>query len=394
MEDAIVLLTCVSLGMLQAGPDIGWCLYGEKEILSRSREIFVDRKGFHSVFYYPKYGCLALLHTNEHAMVGSLFVTILGLDKYEQDGHPVPGGGTYDFIGRPTDFQSLPAGEIFVKDVNDIRNRFEQLLGKASQRKGDDRSSQGGTRQGHQFTPALILALWRQAIANDGRDRIPVGGFTDNGVHTGGQPRNTSFPLVEAFFRWALREAGDNHGSLFLRFSVYLDLRIMEALMNDVDRQLETLSAPRVRSLLDCAFRGLRDAAEKFSLLDEGIFHLNGLLDAAQSLRRRIEETARSLQRGEAQKYVLPDVDRELTHPEALRNPVLHLETGSPWDKPRAENLVDIRRRTMDNIGLLPVFECSEGSTFAKLLLWSQSGSLMPVRLLPNVWLVIRLVLC
>lgn len=61
-------------------------------------------------------------------------------------------------------------------------------------------------KQGHQRTPAMIEALLKDAkAAVDGEkqrlDHNPGGGFTDVGLHTGGTPRDTAWPLVREVFQ-------------------------------------------------------------------------------------------------------------------------------------------------------------------------------------------------
>ena len=99
---------------------------------------------------------------------------------------------------------SVPADR-FPAFLANLRAAFS----KAEQRKGDERSAHGDERQGHQRTPAMILALMIQALeqtaigedssgaqAGEAAEQKPRGGFTDVGLHTGGTPRDTAWPLV------------------------------------------------------------------------------------------------------------------------------------------------------------------------------------------------------
>lgn len=96
----------------------------------------------------------------------------------------------------------LPAGLLQA-----FHSTLAAVLAKAKKRKGDERSAAGG-HQGHQKTPAMIRALALQALeqlaAGEGakvKERVPQGGFTDVGLHTGGQPRDTAWPLVREVFK-------------------------------------------------------------------------------------------------------------------------------------------------------------------------------------------------
>jgi hypothetical protein len=60
------------------------------------------------------------------------------------------------------------------------------------------------SKSGFQRTPAFILAVIKDALVQlqpqqgcSRQDSMPRGGFTDVGLHTGGMPRATAWPLVQ-----------------------------------------------------------------------------------------------------------------------------------------------------------------------------------------------------
>ena len=86
-----------------------------------------------------------------------------------------------------------------------------ELLSKAAERKGDKRSA-AGNEQGNQKTPAMIQAVLQDALAKREEGVTPPrGGFTDVGLHTGGLPRNTSWPLVRAVLQSVLEPTFYRH---------------------------------------------------------------------------------------------------------------------------------------------------------------------------------------
>jgi hypothetical protein len=105
----------------------------------------------------------------------------------------------------------MPCGAVPAEHHAGFLRTLQDLLRKAEARKGDNRSAAGG-KQGHQKTPAFVHALALQALeitiaegeagcgSNDEADEVeprqPRGGFTDVGLHTGGTPRDTAWPLV------------------------------------------------------------------------------------------------------------------------------------------------------------------------------------------------------
>ena len=111
-----------------------------------------------------------------------------------------------------------------------------QLLSKAQQRKGDKRSA-AANDQGNQKTPTMIQAVLVDALASE-EDGVtaPRGGFTDVGLHTGGLPRNTSWPLVRAVMQAVLEDAG--HDLLHRHLMAQLKLWLAEMAARTLPRSL------------------------------------------------------------------------------------------------------------------------------------------------------------
>ena len=142
-------------------------------------------------------------------LVGTLSIIVLGLDPHEFDiqwNTCNQGADSYDHLGKAKGYKNLLVGTLHKSDLPDVVNRFNEIFTEALSRKRDQRSA-AGNEQGHQKTPAFILALLKQAVQNNGKTFKPKGGFTDNGLHTGGKPRNTSFPLVGSLFEFRLTHA-------------------------------------------------------------------------------------------------------------------------------------------------------------------------------------------
>ena len=65
-----------------------------------------------------------------------------------------------------------------------------------------EKRSAGHNARGRQLTPTFVEAVLRDVLADPeakaGERKVtnPHGGFTDVGRHTGGEPRNTAWPLV------------------------------------------------------------------------------------------------------------------------------------------------------------------------------------------------------
>lgn len=100
----------------------------------------------------------------------------------------------------------IHAGTVCEEKYEALLLNLKEAFAKAELRDGRKRSAAGG-KQGHQRTPAMIEALLEDAKAaledseRDVVENIPRGGFTDVGRHTGGEPRDTAWPLVREVFR-------------------------------------------------------------------------------------------------------------------------------------------------------------------------------------------------
>ena len=97
------------------------------------------------------------------------------------------------------------------ESLSHILQSVQARLVQAESRTGDKRSAAGG-KQGHQKTPAFIVAIVRDAIEDIPLDEDPSschqpsGGLTDVGLHTGGALRPTSWPLAASVARVAFEQ--------------------------------------------------------------------------------------------------------------------------------------------------------------------------------------------
>jgi hypothetical protein len=105
----------------------------------------------------------------------------------------------------------MPCGVIPAEHHAPFLELLHNLIRQAEMVTGNSRSAAGG-KQGHQKTPAFVHALALKALeitiaeaeagsgskdeAEEVEPRQPRGGFTDVGLHTGGTPRDTAWPLV------------------------------------------------------------------------------------------------------------------------------------------------------------------------------------------------------
>ena len=174
------------------------------------------------------------------------------------------------------------------------------LLAQAAARKGEKRTA-AANDQGHQKTPSMIKAVLEDALA--GRDdgcTAPRGGFTDVGLHTGGLPRNTSWPLVVAVLQELLEDA--QHEAFFRMAMAQMKLWLAElitAMSKSPTAKRGVVRATTVNNCMQVLTAAVREGAgladEQTHVRDgERRRHEIGAFEARCVLvRAQLEETAR-----------------------------------------------------------------------------------------------------
>jgi hypothetical protein len=198
----------------------------EREALNSAVEVFNTRapelqRPPHITCWFGEYGCV-LLATEQR--VGRVQLNIVCLDEWAFQVHSGLERKIQTSHASPVAVVIINVGEIDKAKYNEFCVLVQQLLAKSEQCHEDKRSA-GYNEQGNQKTPALV-----QAILEDAMNKLlqnttltaPPGGFTDVGLHTGGRPRNTCWPLVRAVMQVRLEAA--QHHSLF-RFAM-LQMRL------------------------------------------------------------------------------------------------------------------------------------------------------------------------
>ena len=247
------------------------------------------------------------------------------------------------------------------------------LLAQAAARKGEKRTA-AANDQGHQKTPSMIKAVLEDALA--GRDdgcTAPRGGFTDVGLHTGGLPRNTSWPLVVAVLQELLEDA--QHEAFFRMAMAQMKLWLAElitAMSKSPTAKRGVVRATTVNNCMQVLTAAVREGAgladEQTHVRDgERRRHEIGAFEARCVLvRAQLEETARLHAETLASEFHLPALSKsELP----CSNPAL-----SPPEETRPtrgpEGLGVARKKAESNLGWLPAPPKPTDHTTAGLLFW------------------------
>ena len=210
----------------------------------------VTSEGDSETLWLPAYGASALFVPDptggcQPGPVVRVFFT--GLDGWQFRVHNGPSGYGHTAAPRAGGESALPAVpnfELPAADVREYESRFRSLLATMQERTGSQRHATLNDDKGHQRTPAFILsvlmdsldyALIRDDKTHPSPESKARGGFTDVGLHTGGEPRNTSWPLVSATFCTALqlRHGADPH-LLHASALALLDARVLGGLLSSM----------------------------------------------------------------------------------------------------------------------------------------------------------------
>ena len=373
-------------------PPLDWCSDEDLEAIRECKTLLENGTDslIKRITFYPEYGsALCVLSPNE--MVGEVSILVLGLDNHEFYVHPngEKGPECYDHLAVAKDYKPLFVGLVLESELNNFMKLFKELLSEAQLRTGNQRSA-NFNKQGHQKTPAFILAIAKQALLNTGTSEEPKGGFTDNGLHTGGRPRNTCFPLVRSLLNFRLSQAAAHQGadSLFQRLVTFFDLRVADEYLKIGTVLGSDVAYGCKRMNLDKAMKILETASRKFSFLDEVILLTDGLLQYAKHVKSKIEETLKSSADFERSRFSLKHLQNEMSRDKPFRNPRIRVG-GRPSPHP-SSSASDIRENTRRNIGLLPIYSWKSGLDIQRMHDWCLSPQFSPCTSLVNGWLLLR----
>ncbi|KAL7472894.1 hypothetical protein ACHAXS_014340 [Conticribra weissflogii] len=253
-----------------------WITKSELDSMGLAINILLSKEPSKSIKWYPEYGCALLLAKGVGCTPGVVAWNLISLDLHRFDTMSKLNSNTYEYVdtANATDYEVLHIGTSTQDQTNELMSAFNRFYVEAQAVTGNDRSSRGGDRLGHQRTPAFIHALFRKAFG--AQNVAPRGGFTDVGLHTGGEKRDTAWPLVFSILRQLLYTTSSNGSPEYFssKISAYFGLYVakvtLDQYLGDKGSFREVSNAPH--KLLDFAYRILQSAARKASMLaDDGI---------------------------------------------------------------------------------------------------------------------------
>jgi hypothetical protein len=174
---------------------------------------------------FTRYGCVLLAYSilgSEAHRMSHLY--LLGLDEWNMRTDLTSHGMAYSSSSE--EWKRLSLGRMKTDRIDGLIKLVSDLIKRLN---GRDISS-GEKKKGHQRTPACIEAVVRDAIKfyalNQDRHnllareldnildngRLPRGGFTDVGRHSGGQARETTWPLAKAVIGSFMEQSQSHSG--------------------------------------------------------------------------------------------------------------------------------------------------------------------------------------
>lgn len=273
--------------------------------------------------WFPKYGCALQM---EVISVSSIALKLVFLDGWTHVKHFPPG---QDCIHSavPKHFSALNCGSIRPDLKQKLLDELQLQIEKAKLRTGVARSA-GFNELGHQKTPQFIAALVRiaktsLAASGSGKDssksvvtqRVIKGGTTDVGMHTGGQSRDTCWPLVQAVVQQHLLGSGALYEKTMIQFKLCLVLEktaAMESMAAAGDFSADAASATsflRFWEVAEDAFCMLQTTVLEIVALVERGYDASAIEVTCAVARQRINDAVSRMNDRTRARYTLPPSD-------------------------------------------------------------------------------------
>ncbi|KAE8991281.1 hypothetical protein PF011_g18002 [Phytophthora fragariae] len=321
--------------------------------------------------WLPMYGC-AIQRTVVNAAVVKL--DMLFVDGWERTLHFLSTGECVH-SSVPKSHRLFHCVDLKTVLTAKFRDAFASTLHEAQQCERSRRSA-ATSELGHQKTPQFVAAVVRRAVASitgtaDQSNSLPKGGTTDVGQHTGGQPRDTCWALVQA----AIAQNLCCGQGLFRNVMVMFQLSLLRSAVRNAERVFNcgVVDVKKGCDLVDDLFFMLQTVVQGAVELFECGYDVEAVQEQCAVLKSTMEEFVDKLNCQTAMIYRLPD-SRTL---QKLHRTKCDLEIVSPEkfkDSKGDDSSENRRLRALTNLSgceFIDVNTCS----LAELLQWVKSGA-------------------
>ncbi|KAE9292554.1 hypothetical protein PF001_g18668 [Phytophthora fragariae] len=321
--------------------------------------------------WLPMYGC-AIQRTVVNAAVVKL--DMLFVDGWERTLHFLSTGECVH-SSVPKSHRLFHCVDLKTVLTAKFRDAFASTLHEAQQCERSRRSA-ATSELGNQKTPQFVAAVVRRAVASitgtaDQSNSLPKGGTTDVGQHTGGQPRDTCWALVQA----AIAQNLCCGQGLFRNVMVMFQLSLLRSAVRNAERVFNcgVVDVKKGCDLVDDLFFMLQTVVQGAVELFECGYDVEAVQEQCAVLKSTMEEFVDKLNCQTAMIYRLPD-SRTL---QKLHRTKCDLEIVSPEkfkDSKGDDSSENRRLRALTNLSgceFIDVNTCS----LAELLQWVKSGA-------------------
>lgn len=261
------------------------------------------------VTWFPVYGCSLRA---EVTSVAAIVLKLVFPDGWTHVQHFLPSGECVH-SAVPTKIRVLMCGQLDPACYADFDQTLQHELDQARTRTGSQRSA-ATNDVGHQKTPQFIAAIVKKALAAvDGGcagSFAPRGGTTDVGQHTGGQPRDTCWPVVAATLQCDLRDGG----LLWLKALASFELSLLQTELRSVEQGFQASGADgreccvtKQCNKIDDAFFMLQAVARRSVALMDVNHDVSELQKECDRIRGVLDNLVGKASRLLVRVYTLPD---------------------------------------------------------------------------------------
>jgi hypothetical protein len=191
------------------------------------------RDKFHCHHWLARYASVVLFSP---ISVTASSITLVGLDRWERKVHASLDGRENTAIADVTHPAEFNLGTVSRDGIEDLLQQFDVELRESEHNTGSARR-QSNRHEGNQKTPAFASHLLKKILrGSQGQGPLPIqGGTTDVGLHTGCNPRDTTFPLVLSVVRTMCRHNGELDDELFKKCILSYFLAHLKGIVSSID---------------------------------------------------------------------------------------------------------------------------------------------------------------
>ncbi|TMW55336.1 hypothetical protein Poli38472_013227 [Pythium oligandrum] len=298
---------------------------------------------------------------------GVVHFRILALDEWKRVIHLLPNERSVS-SAVPTTTNVLNCGELAVEMIHEFIKALDHELLEATKRVGSKRSAAHGEQPGHQKTPTFMQYLVRAAIAaTTGVERqfLPQGGMTDVGMHTGGLPRDTCWPLVCAVIRHSLPKVLCEKVLLVFRCRLLeTELVILKKADDRVDRRSEV------------CFQMLENIVESVDNFGMSGGNVASMVAKCENWRLEIDSALKRVNEQVESKYALPTPSELESLPESARFPKLYSPTAHDQESnsTRPDDIGALARQQVEGFEFIDPTACTPEELIQFLVKMAPSG--------------------